>query len=87
MEGKLGGISAKVKIELQLPPEVSGRTFRSFCLPERQFSRAQSNGLELRFLGELFSLPVMTTFNSFRHAHSHHGHTGRGALLRVQVRL
>jgi hypothetical protein len=29
----------------------------------------------------------MTSFTSLRHAHSHHGLTGRGALLRVQVRL
>ncbi len=27
------------------------------------------------------------TFTSIRHAHSHHGLTGRGALLRVHVRL
>jgi hypothetical protein len=44
-------------------------------------------GLQLRSLGRLFRLESMTTHNSFRHAHSHHGHTGRGALLRVQVRL
>jgi hypothetical protein len=42
---------------------------------------------QLRSARDVFRLESMTSFNSFRHAHNHHGHTGRGALLRVQVRL
>ena len=47
--------------------------------------------LQLAFIGlrpirALFSIDSMT-FTSIRHAHSHHGLTGRGALLRVHVRL
>jgi hypothetical protein len=40
----------------------------------------------LRPIRALFSIDSMT-FTSIRHAHSHHGLTGRGALLRVHVRL
>ena len=32
-------------------------------------------------------LRLMTTHTFYRHAHTHHGLTGRGALLRVHVRL
>jgi len=41
----------------------------------------------LRSAKELLSIDSMTTFTSIRHAHSHHGLTGRGALLRVHVGL
>jgi hypothetical protein len=45
-----------------------------------------SVGTLLRFGRAWFSIGTMT-FTSIRHAHSHHGLTGRGALLRVHVRL
>jgi hypothetical protein len=51
------------------------------------FSCSRSLQPQLRSAMDVLRLESMTTFNSFRHAHSHHGLTGRGALLRVQVRL
>jgi hypothetical protein len=41
----------------------------------------------LRSPRDAFRIESMTAFTSLRHAHSHHGLTGRGALLRVHVRL
>jgi len=36
---------------------------------------------------DALSIESMTTYTFYRHAHPHHGLTGRGALLRVHVRL
>ena len=41
----------------------------------------------LRRSGTAVRIGSMTRFTSLRHAHSHHGLTGRGARLRVHVRL
>ena len=61
----------------------SSFTLRRFMM-SRRFSTTRRQLRAVRFE---FSIDPMITSTFFHHTHKHHGLTGRGALLRVHVRL
>ena len=68
------GLRSKFKLPLVPPLAVK------FRVPARSHYR-------LRYASRLRTIRSMTPCSFTHHAHPHHGLTGRGALLRVHVRL